>query len=156
MNTIIMSFLYTKRPDELKLVLVDPKMVEMAQFADVPHLACPVVTEMGKATAILDWAVTKMDERYELLKEAGVRDIKSFNALTDEELRERMEITDDTEWALVMKKMPYMVFVIDELADLMMTNKEVEGSCASPRRRARSASTSSSRRSVRRRMSSRA
>jgi S-DNA-T family DNA segregation ATPase FtsK/SpoIIIE len=128
MNTIIMSFLYTKRPDELKLVLVDPKMVEMAQFADVPHLACPVVTEMRKATAILEWAVNKVDERHELLKEAGVRDIKSFNALTDEELRERMEITDDTEGALVMKKMPYMVFVIDELADLMATCREAEDS----------------------------
>ena len=128
MNTIIMSFLYTKRPDELKLVLVDPKMVEMAMFADIPHLACPVVTEMGKAAAILEWAVTKMEERYELLKEAGVRDIKSFNAMGEEELRAQMNITDDADWARVMKKMPYMVFVIDELADLMMTNKEVEQS----------------------------
>ncbi len=57
MNTIIMSWLYTKRPDELKLVLVDPKMVEMSQFADIPHLMCPVVTEMRKAAAILEWAV---------------------------------------------------------------------------------------------------
>ncbi|MEY2715468.1 MAG: hypothetical protein RIT24_1811, partial [Planctomycetota bacterium] len=128
MNTIIMSFLYTKRPDELKLVLVDPKMVEMAMFADIPHLACPVVTEMGRAAAILEWAVTKMEERYELLKEAGVRDIKGFNALTEDELRAQMNVTDDGEWARVMKKMPYMVFVIDELADLMMTNKEVEQS----------------------------
>ena len=128
MNTIIMSFLYTKRPDELKLVLVDPKMVEMAQFADIPHLACPVVTEMAKAAAILEWAVTKMEERYELLKEAGVRDIRSFNDLGEADLRERMNITDDVEWARIMKKMPYMVFVIDELADLMMTNKDVEQS----------------------------
>ena len=128
MNTIIMSFLYTKRPDELKLVLVDPKMVEMAMFADIPHLACPVVTEMSRAAAILEWAVTKMEERYELLKEAGVRDIKGFNSLTEDELRTQMNITDDGEWARVMKKMPYMVFVIDELADLMMTNKEVEQS----------------------------
>jgi len=128
MNTIIMSFLYTKRPDELKLVLVDPKMVEMAQFADIPHLACPVVTEMSKAAAILEWAVTKMEERYELLKEAGVRDIRGFNELGEAELRERMGIADDGEWARVMKKMPYMVFVIDELADLMMTNKDVEQS----------------------------
>jgi DNA segregation ATPase FtsK/SpoIIIE, S-DNA-T family len=126
MNTIIMSFLYTKRPDELKLVLVDPKMVEMAMFADIPHLACPVVTEIGRAAAILEWAVTKMEERYELLKEAGVRDIKGFNAMSEAELREQMGITDDGEWARVMKKMPYMVFVIDELADLMMTNKDVE------------------------------
>ena len=128
MNTIIMSWLYTKRPDELKLVLVDPKMVEMAQFSDIPHLACPVVTEMAKAAAILEWAVTKMEERYELLKEAGVRDIRSFNELGEEELRERLSPADDVEWAKIPKKLPYMVFVIDELADLMMTNKEVEQS----------------------------
>jgi S-DNA-T family DNA segregation ATPase FtsK/SpoIIIE len=75
MNTIVMSFLYTKKPNELKLVLVDPKMVEMSQFKDIPHLMCPVVTEMSKAAAILEWAVGKMDERYELLAEAGCRDI---------------------------------------------------------------------------------
>ena len=128
MNTIIMSWLYTKRPDELKLVLVDPKMVEMAQFSEIPHLACPVITEMNKAAAILEWAVTKMEERYELLKEAGVRDIKSFNALTEAELREAIAPADEIEWAKVPKKLPYMVFVIDELADLMMTAKEVEHS----------------------------
>ena len=128
MNTIIMSWLYTKRPDELKLVLVDPKMVEMAQFSEIPHLACPVVTEMSKAAAILEWAVTKMEERYELLKEAGVRDIRSFNELGEAELRERLSPADDVEWAKIPKKMHYMVFVIDELADLMMTNKEVEHS----------------------------
>ena len=128
MNTIIMSWLYTKRPDELKLVLVDPKMVEMAQFSEIPHLACPVVTEMSKAAAILEWAVTKMEERYELLKEAGVRDIRSFNELGEAELRERLNPSDDVEWAKIPKKMHYMVFVIDELADLMMTNKEVEQS----------------------------
>jgi len=128
MNTIIMSWLYTKRPDELKLVLVDPKMVEMAQFSEIPHLACPVVTEMSKAAAILEWAVTKMEERYELLKEAGVRDIRSFNELGEAELRERLNPADDVEWAKIPKKMHYMVFVIDELADLMMTNKEVEQS----------------------------
>ena len=128
MNTIIMSWLYTKRPDELKLVLVDPKMVEMAQFSEIPHLACPVVTEMSKAAAILEWAVTKMEERYELLKEAGVRDIRGFNELGEAELRERLNPADDVEWAKIPKKMHYMVFVIDELADLMMTNKEVEQS----------------------------
>ena len=71
MNTIIMSFLYTRKPNELKLVLVDPKMVEMSQFKDIPHLMCPVITEMSKAAAILEWACKKMDERYELLAEAG-------------------------------------------------------------------------------------
>jgi hypothetical protein len=89
MNTIVMSFLYTKKPNELKLVLVDPKMVEMSQFKDIPHLMCPVVTEMSKAAAILEWAVGKMDERYELLAEAGCRDIASYNELDEEELIDR-------------------------------------------------------------------
>ena len=128
MNTIIMSFLYTKKPNELKLVLVDPKMVEMSQFKDIPHLMCPVVTEMGKAAAILEWAVKKMDERYELLAEAGCRDIASYNDTDFDELCERMGIDSDEEKARIPRRMPYMVFIIDELADLMMTNKEVEGS----------------------------
>ena len=128
MNTIIMSWLYTKRPDELKLCLVDPKMVEMSQFADIPHLMCPVITEMGKAAAILEWAVGKMEERYELLRQAGVRDIASYNDLGEEQLREIFDPSNDLEWAKLPKKLPYMVFVIDELADLMMTNKEVEHS----------------------------
>jgi len=127
MNSIIMSFLYTLRPDELKLVLVDPKMVEMSLFKDIPHLMCPVVTEMAKAASILEWAVTKMDERYELLAEAGVRDIASYNGLGWEEIKERMEPATEEEEARIPKKLPFMVFIIDELADLMMTNKEVEG-----------------------------
>ena len=126
MNTIIMSWLYTKRPDELKLCLVDPKMVEMSQFEKIPHLMSPVVTDMGKAAAILEWAVGKMEERYELFKEAGVRDIASYNGLEEDELRESFQPANDIEWAKIPKKLPYMVFVIDELADLMMTNKEVE------------------------------
>ena len=127
MNTIIMSFLYTRKPNELRLVLVDPKMVEMSQFKDIPHLMCPVVTEMSKAAAILEWAVTKMDERYELLAEAGCRDISSYNDLDWEEIKERLGYTSDEQAARVPRKLPYMVFIIDELADLMMTNKEVEG-----------------------------
>ncbi|MFN0133311.1 MAG: DNA translocase FtsK [Phycisphaerales bacterium] len=128
MNTIIISFLYTKKPNELKLVLVDPKMVEMSQFKDIPHLMCPVVTEMGKAAAILEWACGKMDERYELLSEAGCRDIAAYNDLPWEELRERFNPKTPEEEARIPRRLPYMVFIIDELADLMMTNKEVEGS----------------------------
>ena len=128
MNSIIMSFLYTKRPDELKLVLVDPKMVEMSMFKNIPHLMCPVVTEMSKAAAILEWAVTKMDERYELLAEAGVRDIATYNeAGLGGDQGPALEPATEEEAARIPKKLPYMVFVIDELADLMMTNKEVEG-----------------------------
>ena len=128
MNTIIMSFLYTKKPNELKLVLVDPKMVEMSQFKDIPHLMCPVVTEMPKAAAILEWAMTKMDERYELLAAAGVRDIAGYNELEWDELKERLDIQTEEKAARTPKQLPYMVFIIDELADLMMTTKEVEGS----------------------------
>jgi len=128
MNTIIMSFLYTKKPNELKLVLIDPKMVELSLFRDIPHLMCPVVTEMSKAAAIIEWAVTKMDERYELLAEAGVRDIATYNALSWEELKERFEPATEAEEARIPRRLPYIVFVIDELADLMMTHKEVEGS----------------------------
>jgi S-DNA-T family DNA segregation ATPase FtsK/SpoIIIE len=130
MNSIIMSWLYTKRPDELKLVLVDPKMVEMSMYANIPHLMAPVVTDMGKAAAIVEWAVTKMEERYELFQRAQVRDIVTFNELGEEELFARLEMTDADEQAKarVPKKLPYLVFVIDELADLMMTNREVEDS----------------------------
>jgi len=128
MNTIILGWMYTKRPDELKLCLVDPKMVEMSQFSDIPHLMCPVVTEMAKAAGILEWAVDKMEERYEQLKKAGVRDITGYNGLGEEELYARLQPATDLEKARIPKKLPYMVFVIDELADLMMTNKEVEQS----------------------------
>jgi len=125
-NTIIMGWLYTRRPDELKLILVDPKMVELSMFGDVPHLMSPVVTEMSRAAAILEWAVDKMEERYELLKEAGVRDIGSYNRLGEEELVERLQPSNDLERARIPKRLPYMVFVIDELADLIMTQREVE------------------------------
>ncbi|MBU6209647.1 MAG: DNA translocase FtsK 4TM domain-containing protein [Planctomycetes bacterium] len=130
MNSIIMSWLYTKRPDELKLVLVDPKMVEMSMYANIPHLMAPVVTDMGKASAILEWAVTKMEERYELFQRAQVRDIVTFNDLGETELFERLNMADADEQAKarVPKKFPYLVFVVDELADLMMTNREVETS----------------------------
>ncbi|MEM8872973.1 MAG: DNA translocase FtsK [Planctomycetota bacterium] len=128
-NTIIMSIMYTQRPDLVKLILVDPKVVEMAPFRDIPHLMAPVITEVGKAASVLDWACTKMDQRYDLLAEAGVRNIASYNSLSREELIERFNCTTPEEEAKVPKKLPYVVIVIDELADLMMTaGKEVEAS----------------------------
>ncbi len=126
MNSIIMSWIYTKRPDELKLVLVDPKMVEMSQFACIPHLMAPVVTDMNQAAGILEWTVGKMEERYEMFRATEVRDIAAYNALGEEELFARLKPEDDAARARIPKKLPYMVFVIDELADLMLTNKEVE------------------------------
>ncbi|MGN6625738.1 MAG: DNA translocase FtsK, partial [Tepidisphaeraceae bacterium] len=126
-NTIIMSIMYSQRPDMVKLILVDPKVVEMAPFKDIPHLMCPVITETAKATSVLEWCCTKMDERYEVLAEAGVRNIKDFNKMTREEIIERFNPSTPEEEAKIPKKMPYMVVIIDELADLMMTSgKEVE------------------------------
>ncbi len=125
-TSIIMSFLLTRTPAEVNLILVDPKVVELAMYKDVPHLMCPIITEMAKAEQILDWATTKMDERYELLAEAGVKDIRSYNRLGRELLKERLSATDE-EMAKVPVHLPYIVIVIDELADLMMTSaKEVE------------------------------
>jgi S-DNA-T family DNA segregation ATPase FtsK/SpoIIIE len=128
MNSIIMSWLYTKRPDELKLILVDPKMVELSQFADIPHLACPVITEMSKAAASLEWAIAKMDERYHLFKKTGVRHLTEYNALSNDEREELIGPTNDLEKARIPHHLPYLVFMIDELSDLMMTNREVEQS----------------------------
>ena len=126
-NTIITSVLMTRRPDEIKMILVDPKMVEMAMFESMPHLMCPMVTEVKRAEQILEWATTKMDERYELLAEAKVRNIASYNLLTTEEIVERFQPSTPEEEAKIPKKLPHIVIIIDELADLMMTSaKEVE------------------------------
>lgn len=126
-NTLIMSLLMTQRPDHTKLILVDPKVVELSVFKEIPHLMCPIVTDMQKAEAILEWATQKMDERYELLAEAQVRDIKSFNNLSKEKVYERFQAETDEEKMQVPTHLPYIVIVIDELADLMMTNgKDVE------------------------------
>ncbi len=126
-NSIISSILMTRRPDEVKLILIDPKMVEMAIFESLPHLMCPVVTETKRAEQILDWATTKMDERYELLAEAKVRNLASYNKLTWEEICQRFNPSSPDEEAKIPKKMPHIVIIIDELADLMMTAaKEIE------------------------------
>ena len=126
-NTIIMSIMYMQRPDVVKLILVDPKVVEMAPFKEVPHLMCPVINDAARATSVLEWACSKMDERYDLLAEAGVRNIKGYNGLSQEELIERFKPESPEEEARIPKKLPYVVIIVDELADLMMTSgKEVE------------------------------
>jgi DNA segregation ATPase FtsK/SpoIIIE, S-DNA-T family len=126
-NSIIMSIMYQQRPDLVKLILVDPKVVEMAPFKDIPHLMCPIVNDPSRATSVLEWACEKMDERYEILAEAGVRNIKGYNGLTREELNERFKPASEEEEAKIPKQLPYIVIIIDELADLMMTSgKEVE------------------------------
>ena len=126
-NSIIMSMMYLQRPDMVKMILVDPKVVEMAPFKDIPHLMCPIINDAAKATSVLEWACEKMDERYDFLAEAGVRNIKGYNSLTQEELIERFSPSSPEEEAKIPKKLPYIVIIIDELADLMMTSgKEVE------------------------------
>lgn len=126
-NTLVMSILMTQRPDHVKLILVDPKMVELSMFKEVPHLMCPIVTDMNKAEAILEWAATKMDERYELLAEAGVRQVGQFNRLGKEEIYRRFQPSNDDEKAQIPTYLPHVVIIIDELADLMLTSgKTVE------------------------------
>ncbi len=126
-SSLIASMLLTRSPDEVQMILIDPKVVELAMFKDIPHLMCPIVTEVSRAEGILDWAANKMDERYALLAEAGVKDIRAFNRLGEQELRERMGIESDEEMARIPTHLPYIVIVVDELADLMMTSaKEVE------------------------------
>ena len=127
LNSIILSMVMTRRPDEVKMLMIDPKMVELSPYKRLPHLMHPVVTDMKKAEAILGWAVDKMEERYALLARAGVRHVSIFNQLGDEELRKRIEPESDEEWAEVPKHLPFIVIVADEMADLMMTaGKEVE------------------------------
>ncbi|MEG2005309.1 MAG: DNA translocase FtsK, partial [Bilophila sp.] len=123
LNSILVSFLYKASPDDVKLMLVDPKRVEMAMYADLPHLVHPVVTEPSLATTALSWAVHEMDRRYDCLARFGVKNIKDFNA--------KLEAVGDNRSPELcdLQRLPYLVIVIDELADLMLTaGKDVESS----------------------------
>ena len=122
LNSILASVLYTRTPEQVRMILIDPKMVELSQFANAPHLACPVVSDMKRAPGILEWAITKMEERYQLLSRAGVRNIKGYNALGEEGLKERLGDQFDPE--RTPRHVPYIVMVIDEMADLMMASKK--------------------------------
>ncbi|MDD5212851.1 MAG: DNA translocase FtsK [Candidatus Gracilibacteria bacterium] len=115
MNGFLISLLYKFSPSELKMIMVDPKMVELSIYNGIPHLLCPVVTNPDKATNALKWAVAEMLRRYDLAKQINARNLKEYNA--------KVKGKD---------KLPYIVIVIDELADLMMSGnkKEVEGSIA--------------------------
>lgn len=127
-NSITAGILLTRRPDEVKMILIDPKMVEMTAFNTLPHLMCPIVTETQRAVQILGWATEKMDERYALLAEARVKNIAEYNRLGPEGIRERFNPSSEDEAAKIPKKLEYIVIIIDELADLMMTaGKEIEG-----------------------------
>ncbi|HVT27009.1 MAG TPA: DNA translocase FtsK 4TM domain-containing protein, partial [Lacipirellulaceae bacterium] len=127
LNSIIVSMLMTRGPDEVRMLMVDPKMVELSGYRKLPHLMHPVVTDMRKAEAILAWAVDKMEERYQLLSRAGVRHLSVYNQLGDDELHDRIRPENDEEWRQIPRHLPYIVIVADELADLMMTSgKDVE------------------------------
>jgi DNA segregation ATPase FtsK/SpoIIIE, S-DNA-T family len=121
-NTILASFLLTRSPHDVQMILIDPKMVELQMFANIPHLMLPVVTDMRQATNVLMWAVEKMEGRYELFNHAAVRNVKAYNALSEAELEQRM----GREWNAerTPRHVPYIVIVIDEFADLMMASKK--------------------------------
>lgn len=129
LTTLILSVLMTRRPDEVRLILIDPKSgVEMQGWSRVPHLMSPIIEDMKKAEAVLAWAVDKMEERYDLLRRARVRNIGGYNQLTTAEIMRRVAPADDDERGRVPERMSYVVIVIDEMADLMMQfKKEVEG-----------------------------
>lgn len=119
-NTLIMSIIYKADPNEVKMIMVDPKMVELTAYEDIPHLMIPVVKDPKKASAALGWAVAEMTQRYQKFADAGVRDIKSYNARI-----EKVTNKDDPEF----QKMPQIVIIVDEFADLMMVAPgEVEDS----------------------------
>ncbi len=109
-NTLIMSIIYKADPDAVKLILVDPKVVELSVYNGIPHLMIPVVTDPKKAAGALNWAVVEMEKRYKLFAEYNVRDLKGFNAKV-----EKGETGEE-----IKKKLPQIVIIIDELADLMM------------------------------------
>ncbi|SQC70671.1 Septum-associated FtsK-like translocase of DNA [Listeria fleischmannii subsp. fleischmannii] len=106
-NSLLVSLLYKARPDELKLLLIDPKMVELAPYNRIPHLVSPVITDAKAATAALKWAVEEMERRYQLFSHAGVRNMERYNSLSEAEGHSG-------------EKLPYILIIIDELADLMM------------------------------------
>ena len=119
-NTLIMSIIYKADPNEVKMIMVDPKMVELTAYEDIPHLMIPVVKDPKKASAALGWAVAEMTGRYQKFADAGVRDIKSYNAKMD-----KLTNKDDPDY----QKMPQIVIIVDEFADLMMVAPgEVEDS----------------------------
>lgn len=120
-NTLLTSLLYRNSPSDMKLILVDPKQVEMAPYEDIPHLLTPVITEPEKTISALKWAVNEMERRYKLLAEEKIRDIKSYNQkIQSGDKKISVPDQEGNEQRVDDGAMPYIVIVIDELADLMM------------------------------------
>lgn len=129
LNTLILSMLLTRTPEEVRLLMIDPKMVELSPYTRLPHLMHPVITDMKKAEAVLAWAVDKMEERYDLLARVGVRHIDQYNKLGREKVLDRLGIDPgEPEAADIPDKIPFIVIIADEMADMIMTSgKDVEG-----------------------------
>ena len=141
-NSMILSLLYRMPPDRCKLILIDPKMLELSVYDDIPHLLAPVVTEPAKAVVALKWAVREMESRYQAMSKLGVRNISGYNErlaearVKGERLTRRVHtgIDEETgapiheEFDLDLEPMPYIVIVVDEMADLMLVaGKDIEG-----------------------------
>jgi len=110
------------------MLMIDPKQVEFSPYQRIPHLLYPVVDDMQKAAGALSWTVDQMEERYDLIKRAGAKNLADYNKLSEDDLRRRMNMidSDDEEWETIPKKLHYIVVVMDEVADLIQSVKEVE------------------------------
>ena len=131
LNAMIISLLYKSSPDQVKLIMIDPKRIELSVYNDIPHLITPVVTDMKKATNALFWAVREMERRYELLELSGLRNIRQFNDMVEERIRDLSPDTSLEEvvlpGGLPLERLPFIVVIVDELGDLMMVaSKDVE------------------------------
>ena len=117
LNSLVVSILYKARPDEVKFIMIDPKRLELGLYADIPHLATPIITDPKRAANALKWAVAQMEARYKELAKWGVRNIDGFNV----EVMRRNMVEDYDDEGQPWKTLPYIVIIVDELADLMMT-----------------------------------
>lgn len=145
-NGMVCSLLCNASPDEVKMIMIDPKMLELSIYEGIPHLLLPVVTEPKKANLALKWAVDEMERRYELISKEGVRDINGYNKKIEKQLETveqgQRELFGDSEYDMADRpaKLPFIVVLIDEFADLMMVaSKEVETSVARIAQKARAA-----------------
>ncbi|MGY8991357.1 MAG: FtsK/SpoIIIE domain-containing protein, partial [Rhodospirillales bacterium] len=139
-NTMILSLLYQLSPDQCKMIMIDPKMLELSVYEGIPHLITPVVTEPGKAVMALKWAVREMEDRYRLMSHIGVRNIAGYNKRIAEEKKKGTELTRKVqtgfdergkpileEQPLSMDALPLIVVIVDEMADLMLVaGKDIE------------------------------
>ncbi len=124
LNSMIISLLYKATPDDVKMIMIDPKRIELSVYNDIPHLISPVVTDMKKATNALFWAVREMERRYEVLEQTGFRNIVQYNAMV---ASRSVKTAQEPEDEIKPEKLPYIIVIVDELADLMMVaSKDVE------------------------------